>query len=216
MPLRDPLVKGRSYDASRRRQAAAQNRERVLAVAEQLLLSNGYADTTVASIARGAEVSVELVYKSFGGKAGLVREIQRGALQGSGTTPAEGRSDTFSAGSQDAATVIRSWATLSIEVAPRVSPVVLLVRSAASSDQELAVLLEEITTQRLERMTYNAQRLLLHHGLRADLDVERVRDVLWTYSSPDLYDLLVVQRGWTVNAYGDFLFRGMAAQLLEP
>jgi hypothetical protein len=28
-------------------------------------------------------------------------------------------------------------------------------------------------------------------------------------------DLLVNQRGWTIEAYGDYLFRGMSGQLLE-
>ena len=46
--------------------------------------------------------------------------------------------------------------------------------------------------------------------------VEQIRDVLWTYTSPDLYDLLVGQREWTIAQYREFLFTGMSGQLLEP
>ena len=207
-----------STDSTERplRADARRNRERVLDVAEEILLERGYAETTVSAIARAAGVSPELIYKTFGGKAGLVREIQRRGLQGAGPIPAETRSDAMSATEPDVAVVVREWATLSTEVAPRVSPIMLLIRSAAANDHDLVELLEEMAAQRLERMTHNAERLTRHPEVRADLSVEQVRDILWTYSSPDLYQLLVLQRGWTLAGYGDFLFRGMISQLLQP
>jgi len=69
--------------------------------------------------------------------------------------------------------------------------------------------------QRLERMTHNAERLIRHPEIRRDFGVEQIRDILWTYSSPDLYQLLVLQRGWTLASYGEFLFRRMTGQLLS-
>jgi AcrR family transcriptional regulator len=214
MAPRGAEVKGRRYDSTRRRQAAAETRDRVLDVAEAALLRDGYAASTLAGIARAAGVSTELIYKAFGGKAGLVREIQRRGLHGAGATPAEARSDDISRGQGDVASVIRGWAKLATEVAPRVSPVILLVRSGAAHDDELTGLLAEIAEQRLVRMTHNAERLTEHTGLRAGLTVEQVRDILWTYSSPDVYDLLVTQRGWTLDAYEEFLVNGMTGQLL--
>lgn len=210
-----PPVKPRRYDATRRRRAAARTRERVLDVAESLLLRHGYAETTMSAIAGAADVSTELIYKTFGGKTGLVREIQRRGLQGVGPVPAETRSDAVSAANLRAAAVIREWATLAAEVMPRVAPIMLLVRSAAANDPALAELLEKQTAQRLERMTHNAGRLIGHAGLRPDLDVEQIRDVLWTYASPELYQLLVLERGWTLPGYADFLFHGMCGQLLD-
>jgi hypothetical protein len=91
-----------------------------------------------------------------------------------------------------------------------------LIHAAASTDVELARLAREIDRQRLERMTVNAQRLIHHDGVRPELSIEQIRDVLWTYSSPQLYDLLVVHRSWTLPAYGEFVRQGMSAQLLEP
>jgi len=207
-------AKIRRYDATRRRDAAARTRERVLDVAKDSLLSQGYAATTVAAIARAAGVSAELIYKSFGGKAGLVRHLQRRALLGDGPTPAEARSDAASASEVGAAAVIREWARLATEVAPRVSSIMVLVGSAAASDPVLADLLGEMNAQRLERMAHNAERISRHPDVRSDLTVDQVRDILWTYSSPDLYRLVVLERGWTLSAYGDFLWSGMTGQLL--
>jgi AcrR family transcriptional regulator len=211
----DRGVKRRRYDASRRRAEAARSHARVLEVAERLLLSNGYAATSVAAVATAAGVSAELIYKAFGGKAGLVREIQRRGLLGAGPVAAPERSDAVSATDIDARSLLREWTRLSTEVAPRVAPIMLLVRSAAETDADLADLLEQMAAQRLDRMALNAERLTAHAGVRRDLTIEQIRDVMWTYTSPDLYDLLVGQRGWTVDQYREFLFHGLSVQLLE-
>jgi AcrR family transcriptional regulator len=210
-----PAVKARSYDASRRQAAAAHTHARVLQVAEGLFLTDGYAATSLGAIATAAGVSPELIYKTFGGKAGLVREIQRRGLLGSGPVSAPERSDAASASKIDARTLLREWAHLSTEVAPRVTPIMLLVRAAAATDADLTELQHQMSAQRLERMTRNAQRLTAHAGVRRDLSIDQIRDVLWTYSSPELYELLVNNRGWALDDYREFLFRGLAGQLLQ-
>jgi AcrR family transcriptional regulator len=207
-------VKPRSYDASRRRAEAARTRDRVLDAAEQLFLERGYAATTVAAVASNAGVSTELIYKTLGGKAGMVREIQARGLLGAGPVPAPARSDAVAATDIDARTLLHEWSRFTIEVSPRTAPILILVRAAAAHDAELADLLAEMTAQHLERMALNARRLLAHPGLRPGLSADRVRDVLWTYTSPELYDRLVGQRGWSLDDYADFVFRGMCGQLL--
>lgn len=210
----DPPVKSRRYDASRRRAEAERTRDRVLEAAEALFLQRGYTATTVAGVADLAGVSPELIYKTLGGKAGLVREIQRRGLLGTGPIPAPARSDAVAATDMDARTLLHEWSRLMIEVSPRVSPILLLVRAAAAEHSEVAALLQEITAQHLDRMALNAQRLQAHPGVRADLSTDRIRDVLWTYTAPELYDRLVSQRGWAVEEYAEFVFRGMSGQLL--
>ena len=210
-----PRVKGRSYDASRRRAEAARTRARVLDVAKDMLLADGYAATSVAAVARSAGVSPELVYKAFGGKPGLVREMVRLGLLGAGPVPAPDRSDEIAATDIDARSLLRAWTQLATEVSPRTSPIMLLVKTAAATDADLAGLLQQVSAETLERMRLNAERLTRHAGVRGDLTVEQIRDVLWSYVSPELYDVLVNQRGWSIERYRDFLFRGMSAQLLE-
>jgi hypothetical protein len=38
--------------------------------------------------------------------------------------------------------------------------------------------------------------------------------VLWLYSSAELFELLVLTRGWPVARYGDFIAEAMIAALL--
>lgn len=209
-----PAVK-RPYDSSRRRARAQENHDRVLDCAQRLFVCNGYAATTVAAVAAEASVSVEAIYKRFGGKPGLVRGIYEQGLAGLGPVPAPDRSDAMSAGGLDARSVLYNWTRLSKEVAPLVSPVMLLARAAAATDVEAQTLLDDMHTQRLMRMEHNARRLRRRPGLRPQLATAHIRDVLFTYTAPELYETLVLHRGWSLEAYADFLFHGMTGQLLD-
>lgn len=204
----------RAYDSSRRRESARRTRSRVLDAAEHLFLNRGYGPTTVAAIAERAGVSVETVYKAFGGKAGLVRAMWQRGLAGAGPTPAWERSDQMQRAEDDPRAVIRNWGRFLTEVAPLGAPVVLLIRTAAATDPEMAALLEEVHEQRLDRMEENARRLQERGWLRDGVTLDEARDVLWFYSSPELYELLVLRRGWSVERFGDLAARAMIAALL--
>ena len=206
-------VKGaRPYDSSARRLAAEKRRAQVLEAAAARFGSAGYAATTVAAVAADAGVSAEMVYKAFGGKPGLVRALWVKALEGDGPVPAEERSDSLTGSRADPYVVIAGWARLSMEVAPLVSPVALLVREAAASDPAAAQLRDELDQRRLERMRHNASAVQDH--LRPGLGVTAAGDVLFAFTAPELFELLVIRQGWSLAAYADFLRRGIIAELL--
>jgi AcrR family transcriptional regulator len=210
-----PDVKSRRrYDSSGRRQQAGRNREAILEVARRLFLSEGYAATTVAAIAQASKVSVETIYKAFGGKPGLVKAIYERGLEGSGSVPAERRSDAMRSGETDPRKIIENWGAFVTEVAPLSAPILLLVKTAAASDPEMAQLLEEADRARLARMEHNARDLYERRLLREGVTLEQARDILWLYSSPELYELLVVRQGWAIERYGRFVAGGMIAALL--
>jgi len=204
----------RRYDSSRRRRQARRTREAILESAKQLFLDGGYAGTTVAAIAEAADVSVETIYKGFGGKAGLVRAIAEKGLEGAGPVPAEQRSDEMRTLERDPHVVMQRWGTFVTEVAPMTAPIALLMRTAAASDPEVATMLEELDRARLERMEHNARELYERGDFRPGVTLEQARDVLWAYSSPELYELLVVRRGWPLDHYGQFVAECMIAALL--
>lgn len=47
------------------------------------------------------------------------------------------------------------------------------------------------------------------------LSTGRARDVVWSLISPELYDLLVARRGWTLDAYQDWLATSLLEALVE-
>src|SRR5919206_2749087 len=85
----------RRYDSSGRRAQALRNRTEILDAAERQFLERGYAATTVVSVAQEAGVSVETVYKAFGGKAELVGAIYERRLIGRQQSSVYDRSDAM-------------------------------------------------------------------------------------------------------------------------
>lgn len=199
----------RDYDARARKEAAAHTRSHVLDAATKLFLRDGYAATTVAKIAKVARVSVETIYKGFGGKPGLVRGMWERALVGAGSVPAPQRSDELQARATDPRSLLRAWSRLSAEVAPLAAPVLLLIRDAAAHDPEMAKLQAEADRARLARMADNTRTLE-----KFDVDAARARDVLWLATSPELYELVVLRRGWSVDRYSELLHQLMVGALL--
>ena len=204
----------RAYDASARRQHAQRTRDGIVANATELFLRDGYTATTVSAIANASAVSADTVYKSFGGKPGLVRAIRARALEGEGPVPAEERSDRTQATEPDPRKIIETWGRLTSEVAPRVAPILLLLRSAAATDPEVQSLQNEMDDDRLRRMTLNARRLRDAGHLRKGITLREAADVLWTYSAPELYELLVLRRQWSPKRYGSFISDAMISILL--
>ena len=186
----------------------------VLDVAEQRFLRDGFAATTVASIAERAGVSAETIYKAFENKSGLVRAIYERGLTGRGEVPAYLRSDDVRRHIDDPRELMHQWGTLTAEVASTVTPILLLIRSAAATDSSMAGLLEASNAHRLERMRHNAEFLAERRFLKKGVSLSEATDVMWTVSSPELYELLVLERRWTPAQFATFVANTMSAALL--
>ena len=204
----------RRYDSSGRRLAADTRRLALQRAAGRRFLRDGYAATTVASIAADAGVSVEMVYKTFGGKPGLVRALWETGLAGEAPVHAEVRSDEVSSTETDPVLIIANWAKLSTEVAPRAAPILLLVRKAAANDPEMQTLMDELDAQRLARMAHNADALARRGFLRDGITRDQARDVLFTYTTPEIYEVLVLRQGWSLDDFAQFIRQGITATLL--
>jgi AcrR family transcriptional regulator len=209
-----PVKSPRMYDGSQRRASARARREAVLDGAHELFLRDGFARTTVGGIAERARVSPETVYKSFGGKRGLIEALYRDAVRGQGNVPAYERSDALRS-ETDPRRVLRGWSRLAMEVGPRVAAIQLLVRDASIVDPALKPLHEELDQDRLSRMTENATYLHAAGHLRRGVTVEQAADLMWSVSAPETVDLLVHRRGWTHLQYADFVYETLAAGLLD-
>ena len=213
----DAVKPRRRYNSSRRQEQARQNRRAVLDAARRMFLDRGYASTTVAAIAAEAGVSVETVYKTFGNKPGLVKAVLDVAIVGDDEpVPMVQRERIRRIEAEpDPRRKLAMYGEHLVESAPRRVPIELLVRAAAASDTAAAGLWEQVEAERLTGMEFFARHL--HDGghLRSGMAVDEARDVLWTYNSPELYDLLAMRRGWTPERYGRWVAAAIAAALLS-
>lgn len=210
-----PATPKRAYNSLRRQQLAQQSRLTVLARARELFLEKGFGATTIAEIARAAGVSPESVYKNFGGKPGLVRAIQEQSLLGAGPVPAQQRSDLAQLTTTDPLALMEQFGRLNSEVSTLVTPIVLLIRDAAASgDADMADLLQEVDDARYRRMLHNAQQIAARGLLRPELSAQEAADLMFTCTAAELYETLVLKRGWSADRYGTFIAKTLAANLL--
>lgn len=204
----------RRYDSSGRKERARQSRSLILDVAERSFLQHGFAATTMAYIAEQSGVSAETIYKSFENKAGLVRAIYERGLTGTGTVAAYQRSDQLRQQIDDPRELMQKWGVLTAEVASTVTPILILIRSAAATDSSMADLLARSDAHRLERMEHNARFLADRSFLKDGVTLAEATDVMWVVSSPELYELLVLERRWTSAQFAAFVAQTMSAALL--
>ena len=217
MPAKRKAVKRRRrYDATARRARALQGQRAIVDAAERLFVRDGFQATTIAAIAAEAGVSAETIYKRFGSKTGLVRAIREHRLAGERPGHAERRSNALQREERDPRRIIEGWGRLTIEVAPKVMPILQLVAAAAPGDPAMARLRAELDVARLDRMRRNATGLARAGHLRDGVGARDAADVLWACSSPELYELLVGRRGWTPPRYARFIVTVMISGLLPP
>jgi AcrR family transcriptional regulator len=212
--LPQQVKRRRAYDTTKRRADALNRRAGVLAAARELFLQDGFAATTVLAVAERAGVSQETVYKRFGGKPGLVRALHDDAMRGEDPISPYRRSESLRT-HPDPYEIVRGWSRLSTEVAPRASPILLLVRDAALVQPRLRDLLTELDDVRHQRMSENAQFLHDAGHLRQGVTSRTAADLMWSVTSPEMYELLVLRRGWSLDQYADYIFHTVTGLLKQ-
>jgi hypothetical protein len=63
-------------------------------------------------------------------------------------------------------------------------------------------------------MTLFARALHDDGNLRAGISTNEARDVLWAYNSAELFQLLVLGRGWSPKRYGRWIADALIAALI--
>jgi AcrR family transcriptional regulator len=206
----------RRYDSSRRQAQARLTRRSILTAARDLFLERGYAGTTMAEVAEAAEVSIETVYKAFRNKSGLVKALFDVAIVGDDQPiPMLQRERVAKMREEpDPRQKLLMYGEHLSEAGPRAGQLQLLIRSAAASDAEVSAVWDQMVQERLTGMREFARHLYQGGHLRPGVSLEEARDVLWTYNSVELFDLLVLQRGWDPDKYGRWIAEAMIAALL--
>jgi AcrR family transcriptional regulator len=206
----------RSYDNTRRGEQARLTRRRVVDAARELLVARGPAAVTMRDVATHAGVSAETVYKTFRTKAALIKDVYDVTLAGDDEPgPMIDRPEiqaVFAATSPR--DKLARYAFAARRVGERVGPLLAKLLAAASGgDPDLAQFRETINSERLVGADGLVHHLAAAGGLRADLNPDRARDIVWTLISPEVYDLLVGDRDWSPDEYEQWLAQALTAAL---
>jgi AcrR family transcriptional regulator len=195
----------RRYDATGRRQAAARTRTAILDAARELFTQRGYAATAMTAIAERAGVALDTVYASVGRKPEVARLLIETAISGTDRAiPAEQRDYVRAIqAAPDAATKIAVYAAAIAAIAPRMALVLGIIQQAAHTEPELDRLWNEIAERRSANMRRFVADLATVATLRLGLD--EAADIVWATNAAETYQLLVTQRGWSLQRYEQFL-----------
>jgi AcrR family transcriptional regulator len=210
-------VKGtRAYDATGRQEQARRTRARVLEVAHRRFFDEGYAATTMGAIAQEAGVSVETLYKAFANKPGILKAVFDVAIAGDDEPiPLEQRDMVARIEAEpDPAAKLAIYSAAYAARAERAAPVQLLVRDAAATDAGAGTVWQQLLEERLTGMTMFATHLHQSGSLRRDVTLETARDILWAMTSPHLYEMLVIARGWSLDRFAAWIDQQLRAALI--
>jgi AcrR family transcriptional regulator len=208
----------RRYDNTGRAAQAATNRSAILHAGRQVLIDNGYSGTTMAAIAGAAGVSVETVYKRFGNKPELVRQILGAAVVGDDEPIALIDRPAVQA-ALDAGTgadILTAFAEVSCRILERAGPLLaVLLVAARAGEPELRDIAEQAGRQRLADIARVIDAVAATGELHEDLDASRATDITWSIGSPEVHLQLTADRGWSAEEYETWLITTLHAILLR-
>lgn len=203
----------RPYDSARRRQQAAETRNRLASNARALFAERGYAATSIESIAAAAGLSPRTFYTAFGSKRNVLFALLGRMAPG-------GSAETLNAQLTAVADNPRRQLALMLDYVVGIyaggADLLNAVRSAGATDPDLAAVAREGDRRRRSNQA-TLVRAWAHAGLlRAELSIDDATDILWTLTSPELYHLLIDQRRWPRARHKKWLLETLTSQLLPP
>jgi AcrR family transcriptional regulator len=212
-------MSSRAYDNTRRAEQARLTRRSVLDAARDLLTERGPAAITMRDIAAHAGVSAETVKKAFGTKTALIKTVYDVTLAGDDEPIAMIDRPEIQAvlAATNPRDKLARYAAAARQIGERVGPMLAkLLAAARGGDPELTQFRTTINSERLIGADVMVSQLASTGGLRTDLDPDRARDIVWTLISPEVYELLVHDRGWSPHEYEQWLARALADALAAP
>lgn len=189
-------------------------RARVIEVAAEMFLERGYIETTMAGLAKAADVSVQTLYLAFGSKVDILSVVHDVAVVGDDEdVPLRDRSWVEAARAEpDGPTALRLIVEQVVRITADVSPFFSVVQ-AASADAEVAALEVDQRQQRLASWLDFAGLLQDKRGYDRRVDSKHAADLGYALISYDMHRMLVVELGWTREQWADLAYDGLVRRL---
>jgi AcrR family transcriptional regulator len=191
-------------------------RAAVTDAARELFLERGYGATTVDAISDHAEVPPATVYRLFSSKHGILKSLLDVSIVGDHEdVPMADRPEVQSlVDNPNPREQLAGFVGITVRVNERIAPLYRILTSAAGTDPDAAGLLDELTRQRQRGQRTIARSLARAGALRPELRERDAADLIHALMSPELYQLLVVDRAWNADRYQRWLARTLGDQLL--
>lgn len=195
-----------TYDNRQRQEAARTTRARILEAAKENFLHQGFGGTTIRQIADDAAVSQETIYKTFGGKAALLKSVYDVSLAGDDEAiPLAARPEAVAvrdATSPQAAA--GAYAELAQLISSRIDPLLRVLLGSRDTDNALAEFARTTERERHVGSAFYVRHWEQAGWLRPDITTEQAIDSVWALNSPQPRWLLL-DHGWSEEQYTRWL-----------
>ncbi|HKE75727.1 MAG TPA: helix-turn-helix domain-containing protein [Acidimicrobiales bacterium] len=193
-------------------------RAAVVEAARRLFLDRGYGATTVDAISELADVPPATVYRLFSSKHGILKALLDVSIVGDDeSVPMADRPQVRTLLAEpDPREQLAGFVAITAQVNAGVAPLYRVLVSAAGTDADAAALLDALTRQRQQGQRLIARSLARAGALRPGLRERDAADIIHALLSPELYRLLVIDRGWKTERYRPWLAETLVGQLLPP
>jgi AcrR family transcriptional regulator len=192
-------------------------RARIATAAARLFVENGYAATSITTIATEAGVAAQTVYNAFANKPAILCAALDLAIAGDdapvATLERAWVRDALAA--PDAVDQVRRQVDGAAAILARVSPLLEVVRGAAPTDPDLATAWRANIEQRRTVQRVFVDALAGRGALRPGLTVDDATDVTLALLSPETYTLLTVERGWSPDRWRAWARDALLRQLTD-
>jgi AcrR family transcriptional regulator len=194
-----------------RQQQAAETRRQIVRAARRLFVASGYAGTTVEAIAAEAGVALATVYKAFGTKAAIARELIE-------LIDEEAAVASFTeriAAETSPAELIRLSVALNRSLHEHCGDIATAVRSAAAVDATLAGVYAEGTRRHDDGMRWVISKLEAAGALAPGLATTRAAGLMSTLCSIEAFADLTTRYGWTADQCEAWIASALCQLLLN-
>jgi AcrR family transcriptional regulator len=215
--MRASVKARRAYDSPRRQEQARATRAAILAAARDLFIEHGYVATTMQAIAAKARISPATVYSTFTNKRSLLAALVDVSVVGD-DAPVPVIERAWVQELRDEPDLRRRIDILARNgrmILERRAPVDEVLRAAADTDQDIAVLWRAGKAQRLAGQRQLLRPVAGPNGLRDGLSEGDAADILYTLGSPETYRLLTLDRGWSPPRFERWYADTLARLLFE-
>lgn len=208
----------REYRSPLRAEQAAKTRGRIIDAARILLLERGFAATRLDQVAAQAGVALPTLTGYFPNKAALLEEVLRVAVSGDSDEqpPAIGQQLKALLDISDPHELLSEVAAVIRSANERAFELFEIMRKAAAADPKIEERRRKGAEARRRDQTPIARHLKRTRALPPDLSQQQATDILWLYSSADVYRLLVHDSHWPPTRYEQWLTQTLRHALLAP
>lgn len=212
--MRQP-VKGRSEAGRRRESRAHETRRRIAEAGLWLFLEKGYVATTVQAIAESAGVAPATVYQAFGTKHAVLAAALDITVAGDDASLAVLDQDWVDKvrREKDPDRQLRLVAEGTSRIAARTAPIKEVMRDAAATEAAARELIRKDHEGRHRTQAVLVDLLIENRQLRSGMDRRRAVDTYFALVNSTTYELLVVQRGWTLSEWQAWIADVIAREL---